>query len=324
MGNVQRLSAVMALCAALLGFAGSSATGETAARSAAPKPRIFARIGDQQVYGPVGSAFLLPGRQVKVRAFVSSLDPRFQVVASGGQVTNTERDDQWTWTAPRGAGVYPLWIADERGGAGMRVNLFVMVPFARAARGTLNGYPIGRYPRGESVYGLPEGFVEVTRENADTPVSPHFRLSQFVCKQESGYPKYVVLEPELVAKLERLLALVNQHGIKATTLEIMSGYRTPKYNRSLRNVRYSAHQWGRAADVYIDEDHDGVMDDLNGDGRSDFRDIRVLSELAEEIDAGGEDEDGSLVGGLGVYRSTRHHGPFVHVDVRSYVARWGG
>ena len=40
MGNVQRLSAVMALCAALLGFAGSSATGETAGRSAAPKPRI--------------------------------------------------------------------------------------------------------------------------------------------------------------------------------------------------------------------------------------------------------------------------------------------
>ena len=106
--------------------------------------------------------------------------------------------------------------------------------------------------------------------------------------------------------------------------DALMGDRTPKYNRSLRNVRYSAHQWGRAADVYIDEDHDGVMDDLNGDGRSDFRDVRVLSELAEEIDAGGEDEDGNLVGGLGVYRSTRHHGPFVHVDVRGYVARWGG
>jgi non-heme chloroperoxidase len=49
-----------------------------------------------------------------------------------------------------------------------------------------------------------------------------------------------------------------------------------------------------------------------------------LKGAMEEIDAGGEGEDGNLVGGLGVYRSTRHHGPFVHVDVRGYVARWGG
>jgi len=289
-----------------------------------PKPRIFVRVGDQPVFGPVGSAYVLPGQVVNLRVFVSSLHPRFQVVASGGQLAATAAEDQWSWTAPKGAGVYPLWIADERGGAGLRVNLFVMVPFARAARGAINGYPIGRYPKDAEVYGLPAGFVEVTRENADTPVSPHFTLSQFVCKQESGYPKYVVLEPELIAKLERLLALANERGIKASTFQIMSGYRTPRYNHKLGNVRYSAHQWGRAADVYVDENHDGVMDDLNHDGRSDFRDIRILSELAEEIDEGSAEDDGSLVGGLGVYRARKNHGPFVHVDVRGYMARWGG
>jgi hypothetical protein len=30
-----------------------------------------------------------------------------------------------------------------------------------------------------------------------------------------------------------------------------------------------------------------------------------------------------LVGGVGVYRGTRSHGPFAHVDVRGTRARWG-
>ena len=289
-----------------------------------PEPRIFAHVGDQPVYGPVGSAFVLPGERVHLHVFVSSLEPRFQVVASGGRLAPAGSDDEWTWTAPRGAGVYPLWIADERGGAEMRVNLFVMLPFARAKRGSINGYPIGRYPRDAARYGLPAGFVEVTRENADTPVSPHFKLEQFVCKQSGGYPKYVVLEPELISKLEQLLALANERGIKASTLHVMSGYRTPRYNHELGNVRYSAHQWGRAADVFVDEDGDGVMDDLNHDGRSDFRDMRILAELADEIDHGPHEGETNVVGGLGVYRSTENHGPFVHVDVRGFIARWGG
>jgi hypothetical protein len=28
-------------------------------------------------------------------------------------------------------------------------------------------------------------------------------------------------------------------------------------------------------------------------------------------------------GGLGLYQANRAHGPFVHVDVRGYPARWG-
>src|SRR5262249_32745673 len=149
------------------------ASGETPATKEPPKPRIFVRVGDEPVFGPVGSAFVLPGQKVHLHVFVSSLQPRYQPVASGGPLTPTAAEDQGTWAAPRGAGVYPLWVADERGGAGMRVNLFVMVPFARASRGAINGYPIGRYPRNAETYGLPAGFVEVTRENQDTPVSPH-------------------------------------------------------------------------------------------------------------------------------------------------------
>jgi hypothetical protein len=30
-----------------------------------------------------------------------------------------------------------------------------------------------------------------------------------------------------------------------------------------------------------------------------------------------------LTGGVGLYRSTRSHGPFAHIDVRGSKARWG-
>ena len=51
----------------------------------------------------------------------------------------------------------------------------------------LNGYRIGSYPaqalRGLAIYRPPVGFVEVTRENENTFVSPHFQLKQFLCKR---------------------------------------------------------------------------------------------------------------------------------------------
>ncbi|MFH2036543.1 MAG: hypothetical protein ABIJ45_09090 [Candidatus Zixiibacteriota bacterium] len=30
-----------------------------------------------------------------------------------------------------------------------------------------------------------------------------------------------------------------------------------------------------------------------------------------------------FIGGLGRYKKTEDHGPFVHTDVRGYRARWG-
>jgi len=192
---------------------------------------------------------------------------------------------------------------------------FVVVPYDRLQGELLNGYRIGRYPRTP-----PAGFVEVTRENEDVLVSPHFRLKQFLCKQPAGSRKYVVLNERLLLALEYVLERVNAAGYRATSFHVMSGYRTPAYNRSLGNVRYSQHQWGAAADIFIDENRDGVMDDLNGDGRSDIRDAEVLYRLIDAATARPEAQ--GLIGGLGKYRSTAAHGPFVHIDVRDRKARW--
>jgi hypothetical protein len=240
------------------------------------------------------------------------------ITALPGETVGLEAmDRRWTWTAPGTPGLYRLQVisSDERDS--LTIQAFVLVPLTQLRGEYLNRYRIGRYParalRGSAIYRPPVGFIEVTRDNEDAFVSPHFQLKQFLCKQDSGYPKYVVLNEGLLQRLERLLALVNESGYSASTFYVMSGYRTPAYNRALGNVLYSRHTFGSAADIFIDENHDGRMDDLNGDGRSDERDAEVLYRLFDGPQS---------TGGLGKYRETRAHGPFVHVDIRDRRARW--
>lgn len=64
-----------------------------------------------------------------------------------------------------------------------------------------------------------------------------------------------------------------------------------------------------------------MMDDLNRDGKIDYRDAGVLYDIIDEMY--GRTFYVPFVGGLGRYRKSRSHGPFVHVDVRGFHARWG-
>lgn len=121
-------------------------------------------------------------------------------------------------------------------------------------------------------------------------------------------------------KLERILRALNLAGHKTDGFHIMSGYRTPFYNHAIGNVLYSRHQWGGAADIFIDDNpKDTYMDDLNGDGRTDKKDSIWLSAFIDAMSKRGEFKN---LGGLGVYGSNYAHGPFVHVDVRGFRARW--
>jgi len=123
-------------------------------------------------------------------------------------------------------------------------------------------------------------------------------------------------------KLELILENINRGGYQCDTLHIMSGYRTPAYNKAIRNVEYSRHLWGGAADIFIDKNPgDGIMDDLNGDDRIDFHDAAVLYGIIDKMY--GKPWYEVFVGGLGKYKKTASHGPFVHVDVRGFRARWG-
>ena len=192
----------------------------------------------------------------------------------------------------------------------------------------LNGYPIGAYPaaplKGNPLYLPPRGFVEVTKANEDTKVSPHFTLKQFVCKEDTTkrYPKYVVLHERLPLKLEMVLERVNEIGITTETLHVMSAYRTPYYNHAIGDVKYSMHQWGSAADIYVDPQNADRMADLNRDGVVDTGDAKFLYDEIERLLA--KPEHRALQGGMGFYPATAAHPPFVHVDVRGTAARWKG
>lgn len=192
----------------------------------------------------------------------------------------------------------------------------------------LDAYRVGRWPtRGLAArdprYAPPPGFIPVTPENESTLVSKHFRLTDFLTHdQPDVWPKVLVLRAPLLDKLELIADELRRRGLP-DSLRIMSGFRTPQYNAQGVGPKGgragdSRHMYGDAADVIVDANGDGVMDDLNRDGRVTIRDARVLYAVAEQVEA----EHPDLVGGLSAYRASSSHGPFVHVDARGVRARW--
>lgn len=288
-------------------------------------PTSFAvKFKDEVSPYPVMAMFVMPGETVPLEAVLTDTLARYSAEAGSGRL---ERDGpaRWRWTAPRSTGVSAIVVRDSTSGETIALNAFVMVP--RPAGPTIRGFRIGRYQtrplRGDPSYERPAGMVEVTEANRGTFVAPHFTLGQFVSKQPGSYPKYLVLRERLLLKLEMLLEEASRLGLPVTTFHILSGYRTPYYNRSIGNeTRYSRHLYGDAADIYVDEDGDGIMDDLDGDGRVSLDDAKLLAGLVERLSRSSWYRP--FQGGLGLYRANPAHGPFIHVDVRGYRARWGG
>lgn len=304
---------------------------EAASGTFRPEAASFTvRVQDVETSLRTLGVYTLPRETLEIEAFGDELDTAYLIEIESGSVFE-EAPNRWSWRAPAAPGLYPLRIerisgAQDRRDDYIALNVFVMVPSAEMNGESLCGYRIGCYPESPPeklpACTKPKGFVEVTEENMEALVSPHFTLSQFLCKQQGRFPKYVVLNEHLLMKLECALESVNERGIRCDTFHIMSGYRTPDYNRALGNARFSQHLWGSAADIFVDESpRDGEMDDLNGDGVIDINDTTVLYQAIDELCADRSNE--VLVGGLARYKRTSRHGPFVHLDVRGYRARWG-
>ena len=251
---------------------------------------------------------------------------------SGGQLRYTSGAD--TTSQPTHTGIWGLALSI--GNALKPVTDFsviTMLPFSAKQNGRIGSYFIGNWPaergaRGPSKapsdrYANPSGFIEVTRENENTPVSEHFKLGDFLTHdQPNVWPKYLVLSPRLIDKDELILADLELHGINTKGVHVMSGFRTPNYNanggETAGRAGLSRHMYGDANDIFIDNDGNGVMDDLNHDGRIDINDSRVILEAEERV----EKAHPELVGGGGLYSAAAGHGPFIHIDTRGYRARW--
>jgi len=201
-----------------------------------------------------------------------------------------------------------------------------LVPIQDAATEGYGRYHVGSWPQdgltSTERYTPPSGFIGVTKENQGTNVSANFTMRDFLTHDQGDvWPKVLVLQPRILDKLELLRVELEREGLPSK-LHVMSGFRTPQYNaqgvgRGGR-ATHSRHTYGDAADVFVDADGDGMMDDLNADGKVTVADARVLRAAAERVEA----QYPSLVGGLAAYPANGVHGPFVHVDTRGVKARW--
>ena len=249
-----------------------------------------------------------------------------RVIASSGAAPSDSA------TAPRKQGVWQMAV---KVGTAIKpvtnFNLITLTPFSEKRRGRIGLYFIGSWPTegrrrdARPKYAPPSGFIEVTRENQDTPLSDHFRLRDFLTHdQQHVWPKYLVVDTKLVDKLELVVHELEKQGIDVSHVRVMSGFRTPQYNvgggNTAGRASLSRHMYGDAADIFIDANRNDVMDDLNGDRRVNIQDARVIEAAASRVEAGHP----ALVGGVGVYPACCGHGPFVHIDTRGYRARWLG
>lgn len=206
---------------------------------------------------------------------------------------------------------------------------FTLIPFSVKQKGRIGSYRVGNWPYERHAprnddYANPDGFIEVTQDNQETYVSEHFQLKDFLTHdQQDVWPKYLVLNERLVDKLELIIDDLNAHGFRVAHLTVMSGFRTPEYNKQGvgegGRARDSRHQYGDAADIFVDNDGSGRMADLNHDHRVDYKDAKIVRDAVDRVEAAHPE----LIGGAGIYKGNRKHGPFVHVDARGAKARWG-
>jgi len=259
---------------------------------------------------------VLPGDSLEIEN--TNKYPIFLVNDSGNKIEITKT---YYWVAPLKFGIYPYHISAQN--TEYKIN-FIVMKTMKQIKDTPNDFTIGKYAangyKGLPQYDAPKGMIEVTPDNKDTYISPHFQLKDFLVKQASGHPKYVLISTKLLYKLELIIERLELKGYHVDHLHIMSGYRTPYYNATLGNGKSSRHLYGDAADIFLDNNHDNAMDDLNHDGKINIDDARILGKIVKEIDR--DPQYKWLIGGLGIYKAKGGHRGFIHVDTRGFKARW--
>jgi Peptidase M15 len=275
-------------------------------------PNFALQFGDEVSPLPLVATSVMPGASFALEAVLTEEPVRFEATADGG-LLEPRALDRWRWQAPGEPGTHTLVVREGVSGTAACLRVFVLRPYA--GEETLDGYRIGTYPTGTA----PPGLIRVREGMLDLPVSPHFRLGPFLAKQEGGFPKYLLLRTRLLLALEAIASGLREKG--GEKLAVMSGYRTPHYHAGIGNTTTtSRHLFGDAADIYVDQNGDGRMDDLDGDGSVTDADAQLLYRWIDEMSA--EPWYKPFLGGLSLYPTAPHRGPFVHVDVRGQSVRW--
>src|SRR5687767_1464652 len=271
--------------------------------------------------GKLQAVFRTPGEDLGAE----EADPHFAGIVGGDEVM--EQD-----VAPTRPGIYKLAVELDKARRPVSdLQLVTLVPFGEKKQNKIGLYYLGSWPYESGgkprskQYANPSGFIEVTRENKDTHASEHFTFGQFLTKnQQNVWPKYLLLDENLLDKLELAIQELKADGVRVEHVHVMSGFRTPGYNAGGGNTKgranLSRHMYGDGADVYVDNNRDGAPDDITGDGRVDTAVAERFARAVEKVEA----KQPALIGGIGIYKACCGHGPFTHVDTRGYRARWRG
>ncbi|MDB5098867.1 MAG: hypothetical protein JWM80_3288 [Cyanobacteria bacterium RYN_339] len=283
-------------------------------------------LGVENVSPAVDFVPVLPGERVPLRAISANGKPVAATWRSNGG-TLAFGDHMAVWQAPLEPGVMHVTGYGLVNGRTVRRNLtmVVIIPGAKVTGGKLNGYPIGIYPKGygttvagqvanrgtRDAYEVPPGFVELTAANVNMPVSEHYKLGDFAGKDNwVGGHKYLMVQPRVVEKLERIIMTLHAEGYPCGKLELMSAYRSPFLNEDIGNTTtLSRHTYGDAVDM--------LVPDLNKDGKSDKADAGIMMAAITKLD-----KAGILTGGGSIYAPNGAHGFFIHTDTRGALVRW--
>ena len=123
-------------------------------------------------------------------------------------------------------------------------------------------------------------------------LTENFSVHEFKCRDGSVVPEDLMSN---VQELAENLQVLREHIGKP--IIVISGYRSPKYNRKIGGARRSQHMKAKAADIVVP----GMKPD-------EVREV-ILALIKE----------GKMKkGGVGRYTT------FIHYDVRGWNARWSG
>ena len=120
----------------------------------------------------------------------------------------------------------------------------------------------------------------------------NFSLDEFKCRDGTPVPEEYMGNVSLLAKNLQVL-----RDYLGRPIEIISGYRSPEYNKRIGGARQSQHMLAKAADIKID-------------GMEPW----IVQKIVEHLIYEGH----MMKGGVGIYKT------FVHYDIRGRNARWSG
>ncbi len=332
------LTLTLAIGAAFLALTASLSAAEVAYRCRWPSPNDRRTLDLSFTGNPL--VVMLPGSSLQVTAEADGQAGRIAVIKDGQII---REDAVLNFTAPEKPGAFYISVAAAAGGQNRRGEICVVVPHKASARHSKQGgwlvrvddRDIGEYRPASSSgaakvkdnpdsYQPPVWWIRITDMNASFEVSPGVPADDLVAPAEDTGLKHTDVVPVCYPMWTAITALRNglsARGIPGSALRVISGFRTPAYNRSIGSNAFGRHVYGDAFDFYLNlAGGDNIKAaDLNRDGKLDRRDAYPIVAVIEDLQA-----EGKLpMGGIGVYNTIGgDHEVSLHFDARGHRATW--